>query len=182
MSFGFPALNQDLSGVQSAISEAFHEQILMFCAASNGGGNVDIAYPANQDQVICVNSADGNGNPSGYNPDEPKPGRNLSALGEDVKSSWPAHFRLGQQRRSGTSFATPIAAALAAVVLDYARHNMSESEEFDVSKLRMRKGMLEVLGLMSRNRGGYLYLDPGMLFDRSKSNIYGSLLDKLRKV
>jgi len=179
MSFGFPALNQDLEGIQSAINDAFHARVLMFCAASNGGGNVNIAYPANQDQVICVNSSNGEGNPSGFNPDEPKLGRNLCTLGEDVKSSWPKHFNLGQQRKSGTSFATPIAAALAALVLEYTRHNMLESDTFNVSKLRTRKGMVEVLGLMGRKRGEYLYLDPGKLFDKSKSNIYGSIMDVL---
>lgn len=183
MSFGFTAFNEDLKDIHSAISKAFKADVLMFCAASNGGGNVNIAYPANQDQVICVNSANGEGNPSGYNPDEPKPGRNLSALGEGVKSSWPTSFKLGQQRQSGTSVATPIAAALAAVVLDYVRHEMPESDKFYVSKLRMRKGMLEVLvGLMSKKRGGYQYLNPMQLFDRSRSSIYGTIRDVLMKV
>ncbi|CZR51216.1 uncharacterized protein PAC_01091 [Phialocephala subalpina] len=182
MSFGFTAFNEDLKDIHSAIGKAFKADILMFCAASNGGGNVNIAYPANQDQVICVNSANGEGNPSGYNPDEPKPGRNLSALGEGVKSSWPTRFKLGQQRQSGTSVATPIAAALAAVVLDYVRHEMPESDRFHVSKLRMRKGMLEVLELMSKRRGGYQYLNPMQLFDGSRSSIYGSIRDVLVKV
>jgi len=105
-----------------------------------------------------------------------------SALGEGVKSSWPTRFKLGQQRQSGTSVATPIAAALAAVVLDYVRHEMPESDRFYVSKLRMRKGMLEVLELMSKSRGGYQYLNPMLLFDRSRSSIYGSIRDILVKV
>ena len=183
MSFGFPSFKKGLKGIQDAIDEAFKAKILMFCAASNGGGNDDIAYPANQDEVICINSADGQGTPSTFNPDEPAMGRNLCALGEDVRSSWPTKFKLGQQRKSGTSFATPIAAALAAVVLDYARHHaQSEDEKFYVSQLRKRKGMLEVFRFMTRNRGNYLYLDPGKLFDKDMTNIYGSILDKLKKV
>lgn len=180
MSFGFPAYDKHLEGIQRAIGKASSARILMFCAASNGGGNTSIAYPANQNEVICVNSANGLGCPSEYNPGEAQEGRNLCALGEAVKSSWP---KLQQQRKSGTSFATPIAAALAAVVLDYVRQNMPDSDEFMISKLQMRKGMLEVLvKLMSRKRSDYYYLDPGKLFNEREQNIYGSILSVLVNV
>lgn len=180
MSFGFPAYEKHLEGIQRAICKAASTSILIFCAASNGGGNTNIAYPANQNEVICINSANGQGNPSGYNPGEAQEGRNLCALGEGVKSSWP---NLPQQRKSGTSIATPIAAALAAVVLDYVWQNMPDSDEFLVSKLQMRKGMLEVLiRLMSWDRQNYYYLDPGKLFNRKGRNIYGSILDVLVNV
>jgi hypothetical protein len=86
MSFGFPKLDEHLDGIQSAIEEAFQRRVLMFAAASNHGGNKDIAFPANQDQVICVNSTNGQGDPSGFNPSFEQ-GRNLGALGEWVMSS-----------------------------------------------------------------------------------------------
>ncbi|MCJ1349077.1 hypothetical protein MMC31_007313, partial [Peltigera leucophlebia] len=180
MSFGFPAYERHLKGIQRAIGKAYSASILIFCAACNGGGNTSIAYPANQNEVICVNSANGLGIPSEYNPGEAQEGRDLCALGEAVKSSWP---KLQQQRKSGTSIATPIAAALAAVVLDYFRQNMPDSDEFMVSKLQMRKGMLEVLvKLMGRKRSGYYYLDPGKLFNKREPNIYGSILSVLVNV
>ena len=180
MSFGFPAYDKHLEGIQRAIDKASSAHILMFCAASNGGGNTSIAYPANQNEVICVNSANGLGSPSEYNPGEAQEGRNLCALGEAVKSSWP---KLQLQRKSGTSIATPIAAALAAVLLDYVWQNMADGDEFMVSKLLMRKGMLEVLvELMSKKRLDYYYLDPGKLFDKRTPNIYGSILSVLVNV
>lgn len=169
-----------LEGIQRAICKASSASILIFCAASNGGGNTNIAYPANQNEVICVNSANGQGVPSEYNPGEAQEGRNLCALGEAVKSSWP---KLQIQRKSGTSIATPIAAALAAVVLDYVWQNMPEKDEFMVSKLQKPKGMLEVLvKLMSRKRLDYYYLDPGKLFNEREPNIYGSILSVLVNV
>lgn len=177
MSFGFPAYEKHLEGIQHAISKASSASILMFCAASNGGGNTRIAYPANQNEVICVNSANGLGRPSDYNPGEAQEGRDLCALGEAVKSSWP---KLQQQRKSGTSIATPIAAALAAIVLDYVWQNMPDSDEFMVSKLQMRKGMLEVLvKLMGKKILGYYYLNPGDLFSQRERNIYESILSVL---
>lgn len=184
MSFGFPAYEKHLEGIQRAICKAASASILIFCAASNGGGNTSIAYPANQNEVICINSANGLGVPSEYNPGEAQEGRDLCALGEGVKSSWP---NLQQQRKSGTSIATPIAAAIAAVVLDYVWQNMpdgvSASDKFLVSKLQMRKGMLEVLvKLMSRKRQNYYYLDPGKLFNEKGRNIYDSILHVLVNV
>lgn len=180
MSFGFPAYEKHLEGIQRAICKAASTSILIFCAASNGGGNTSIAYPANQNEVICVNSANGLGVPSEYNPGEAQEGRDLCALGEAVKSSWP---KLQQQRKSGTSIATPIAAALAAVVLDYVWQNMPDSDKFMVSKLQMRKGMLEVMvKLMSRKRQDYYYLDPGKLFNEKGRNIYESILNVLVNV
>lgn len=180
MSFGFLAYEEYLENIQRAIGTASSASILMFCAASNGGGNTSIAYPANQNEVICVNSANGLGAPSDYNPDEAQEGRNLCALGEGVKSPGP---KLRQRRKSGTSFATPIAAALAAVVLDYAQQNMRKGDEFTVSKLQKRNGMLEVLvRLMGRKRSGYYYLDPGKLFNERTPNIYESILNVLINV
>ena len=181
MSFGFPFLDEYLDGIQTAINEAFVSKILMFAAAKNDGANSGIAYPANQDQVICVNSTDGQGNPSKYNP-SPVIGRNLSVLGEDVLSSWPLHFRIGMQRKSGTSYATPIAAGIAAVVLDYARQKMQPNDRYAISKLRTPKGMQAVLSLMCKDRGGYRYLAPWEFFNEDKLNIYWAILDILKKV
>jgi len=181
MSFGFPFLEEYLDGIQTAINEAYVSRILMFCAAKNDGANSGIAYPANQDQVICVNSTDGHGNPSKFNP-SPVTGRNLSVLGEDVLSSWPVKLKGGMQRKSGTSYSTPIAAGIAAIVIDYARQKMQEREQFSIKKLSTPRGMQAVLSLMSEHRLGYQYLAPWELFNEERSNIYGAMLDALRKV
>jgi hypothetical protein len=184
MSFGFPEWTQDVQGIKTAIKDASNADILIFCAASNGGVSGDIAFPANQNEVICVNSANGQGTPSEFNPGEAKPGQNLCALGEDVKSSWPTHYNLGLQRKSGTSFATPIAAALAAVVLDYARNKMAEKDKFQVDKLKTKKGMFTVFEkLMSAKTKDYLVLKPGNLFTQATAeHIYGNIYSLLVKV
>ncbi|RDL36320.1 uncharacterized protein BP5553_05672 [Venustampulla echinocandica] len=178
MSFGFTAYNQDLEELQAVIKEVFRRDILMFCAASNNGGNGDIAYPADRDEVICINAADGEGSPSGFNPGEATLNRNFCALGENVKSSWPTRFNLGDQRKSGTSFATPIAASFAAIILGFCgNHKESASHVFEISKLKTRQGMMNALKLMGRKKGsGYLWLDPGKLFDSSRRDIFGDII------
>jgi len=183
MSFGFPEWAKGVQDIKTAIKAASGADILIFCAASNGGVSGDIAFPANQNEVICVNSANGQGTPSGFNPGEAKEGQNLCALGEDVKSSWPRHFNLGNQRKSGTSFATPIAAALAAVLLDYARDKMPDLDKFQIDKLKTKKGILKVFErLMSARTKDYIVLKPGDLFKEAKAayiygNIYSVLVD-----
>ena len=72
-------------------------------------------------------------------------------------------------RQSGTSCATPIAAGLAAIVLDIASINLTEE---DVSlqdrkqiwkNLRTRQGMSLVFEGMSNHRDGYDYIAPWTL-------------------
>jgi hypothetical protein len=184
MSFGFTTYNEDLEDLQAIIKDVFNRNILMFCAASNNGGNGKIAYPADRDEVICINAADGEGSPSGFNPGAAESDRNFCALGEDVKSSWPTRFNLGDQRKSGTSFATPIAASFAAIVLDFCRnHTESEKHTFEVSKLKTRQGMMNAFKLMGRERGRYIWLDPGQLFNGSRRDIFtfGLIIDAVNK-
>lgn len=181
MPFGFPALVEELHGIHTAIKDAFLSDILMFAAAGNDGGNSCIAYPATQDHVICVNSTDGYGNPSRFNPN-PIPGKNLSVLGEYVLSSWPTKLGNEQQRRSGTQYATPIAAAIAAIVMCYSKQNMQKSDAYHISKLRSPRGMKAVMELMSNERGGFRYLVPWGLFNERRVDIYGSILNVLRSV
>ncbi|EXJ77653.1 hypothetical protein A1O3_09882 [Capronia epimyces CBS 606.96] len=52
MSFGFPDFVPSLTNVQAAIHEAYTAGIVLFAAASNGGGNRRLAYPANRNEVI----------------------------------------------------------------------------------------------------------------------------------
>lgn len=149
----------------------------MFCAAGNSGGNRDIAYPADRDEVICINGADGEGTPSGFNPGEATVNRNFCALGESINSSWPTRFNLGDQRKSGTSFATPMAASFAATILGFCRdHAESGSHEFQISKLKTRQGMMNALRLMGRNKGDYIWLDPGKLFSSSRRDVFGDII------
>lgn len=152
-----------LNDIETAIRKASPR--LMFAAASNSGKNEPRAFPASDSHyVFCVHASTGNGQDGGINP-EVWSGFNFMTLGmgldlmekEDildpikrrkmVKQGWdPVKYK--QVVKSGTSFATPIAAGIAATVLDLA----ARVEAIDgraKKKLKTPEGMQKMLRLMS---------------------------------
>src|SRR3954468_1828091 len=179
MSFG---LEDDDEEVQKAILKAYESGIIMFAAASNNGGNEGVKYPAKQDEVICVYATDGMGKPYGKNP-SPLSGEthHFATVGIAVKSSWPRELHedktmCPEKRQSGTSFATPIAAGVAACVLDFAR--MNELDESMYKKLRSRQMMKQVfVSQLTTPMSGLNYINPWKLFDKSTESILALLKD-----
>lgn len=119
MSFGFPSREVDGYDLLSrSIRRAVNKDVLLFAAASNNGANTKRAYPARHPDVICIHSTNANGAPSDFNP-IPLQGDNLATVGEAIESAWPVHLcdremnKLCVARKSGTSFATPIASGVA---------------------------------------------------------------------
>ncbi|KAF2737107.1 subtilisin-like protein, partial [Polyplosphaeria fusca] len=127
MSFGFDKAH---AGIEAQLHRASGKHILVFAAASNDGATKanNIAWPAREKNVFCVFSATGEGANSSFNPPA-RPGLNFATLGEEVESDWPLPLLedaeresgVSTKRKSGTSFATPIAAGIAALVLEFAR-------------------------------------------------------------
>ena len=157
MSFGFYGGSR---AVQTAIQEAINNETLVFAAASNNGTQRDMTFPAWLEGVVCVNSANSNGVPSDFNP-EMKGANNFSILGENVKSAWITEGnKKPYKRMSGTSVATPIAAGVAAVVLEYALQNEPNSFIKDLEFLKYYNGMTEVFDAMSREKYGYRNVVP----------------------
>jgi hypothetical protein len=155
MSFGFP---KRVPAIDIAIDQA---PCLVFAAAANHGGNHERAHPAKHERVICVHSTDGNGNKSTFNPSPFLHCDNFSIVGEEIQSAWLGGTR---KRKSGTSFATPVAAGLAAFILEWARQQMPDDPEI-LRQLKTRGGMRTVFRLMAAPRDGYSYLAPWGLFD-----------------
>lgn len=172
MSFGFDKYH---AGVEAQLNRASAEHILVFAAASNDGvsKSVNVAWPAREKTVFCVFSATGEGKNSSFNP-PPIRGLNFATLGEEVESDWPIHLLSDQEkeegistaRKSGTSFATPITAAIAALVLEFARQPpLSDTPEV-ARQLKKLDRMEEVLERMSeQNVGRYHYVYPWLLFN-----------------
>ncbi|OPB42086.1 hypothetical protein A0O28_0032030 [Trichoderma guizhouense] len=156
MSFGFQTKSKD---IDDAIERAFRADKLMFAAASNEGGNKPRSRPGRNKKVICIHACDGKGNKGDMNP-SPVRGYNFTTLGVAVKSTWNKQVVY----KSGTSFATPVAAAFAADILEFANFRCELSEE-DRKLLYKRDGMLEVLRVISRERDKYDYIQPGHLWD-----------------
>ncbi|KAF5593782.1 subtilisin [Fusarium subglutinans] len=98
---------------------------LIFAAASNSGGNRSRPWPANHPGVFCIHVTNERAVPNlNMNPVAKSTMDNFATLGENIQSYWQ-----GEERCiSGTSFATPVAAAIAANILEFARRNLRADE------------------------------------------------------
>ncbi|EHK26381.1 uncharacterized protein TRIVIDRAFT_63697 [Trichoderma virens Gv29-8] len=176
MSFGFGSRNET---VYDAIKYAAFNDVLMFAAASNDGKNRPdgVAWPAIESNVICVHSGDGYGNPSSFTP-SPKENMRIMVLGECVRSAWPPNLGLpgNVKDMSGTSCAAPIAAGVAAFILDYARGFLSQQEWESLRRIDSMRRMFERLKDPD-NHTGYWWIKHWGLFDskRDESWIQGEI-------
>ncbi|KAE9364083.1 hypothetical protein N431DRAFT_120568 [Stipitochalara longipes BDJ] len=152
MSFGLDSKPQ---AVTDAMASAIDQDKIIFAAASNSGGNSGRAYPASWPGVICIHATDGYGNQAFFNPS--KEGEdNFATLGVAIESRWENRTVI----KSGTSFATPVAAGIAANVLQFAKnHKMSKYK-----LLCCYRGMREMFKWMSLQRGDYEYVSPWKVF------------------
>lgn len=195
MSFGFPTRNIDgYSELERAIENAYSKRILLFAAASNSGANLDRAYPARDQNVICIHSTDANGNRSKFSPTAISDNVNFATIGEAVESAWPVQLcdenldTTYVKYKSGTSFATPIAAGIAAFLLQYAKLHLTKDH---VYMLKRHSGMKAVLRKItkkseeSKNRDGYHYialsLYPDNLFGNDEAFIKYTIINALNQ-
>ena len=132
ISFGFLEYSDRIS---SAIAYARNKNgCVVFAAAGNNGKQSKTCYPARSPDAICVRSADALGVLSDFNPPA-RSGIKYYLPGERVASTWPkkiedqvetpSGFQGIWRRLSGTSTATPIAAAIAAQILHFQRYRGS---------------------------------------------------------
>ncbi|PVH69882.1 subtilisin-like protein [Cadophora sp. DSE1049] len=167
MSFGFERIHETL---YQAIKHAAYKDVLMFAAASNDGKNRPdgVVWPANEPEVICVHSGDGYGSPSGFTP-SPKENMKIMVLGECVSSAWPQKLNQpgDHKHMSGTSCAAPIAAGIAAVILDYARGFLKEEEWESLRRVRSVRRMFAELKDPD-NTTGYWWIKHWGLFDPNR--------------
>lgn len=155
--------------IDQAIHAALRANISIFAAAANNGGNRPRAYPSSKKSgIICIHASDGMGNDGGISPTPLAKRDNFSTLGIAIESKWDDNTVY----ISGTSFATPIAAALAANVLEFARKKC-ELSEHQQAKLHTLDGVRQMLELMvgrgTGTRGGYDYVMPFHLWTGNRS-------------
>ena len=183
MSFGIREYHER---IKIAISNALHNNILMFAAASNDGGNLGRSFPAKYPGVFCIHATDGNGNPSTFNPTADEKDVNFSLLGENVSSHWPAGKKGHNDVvniMSGTSVATPIAAGLAASIISFV---WQQERDLPAGRDSLGSWIKDVHAIdailkhmVKQRRVGYDYITPHILLDTdsSRKEVYNKIKD-----
>lgn len=150
--------------VTRAIEAANGAGILTFAAASNYGNLAEIVFPGRlytSYKVMCMFATDPSSRSSPlFNPSASRAARySFAVLGENV--SLPRVDGL----LSGTSYATMIGAAVAARILDFARHKDVRAKLRCAESLKTVEGMSAVFALMARGAvdNGYHCLSPWKL-------------------
>ncbi|GAW11383.1 hypothetical protein ANO14919_007270 [Xylariales sp. No.14919] len=173
MSFGFtrPPLV-----VKQALERA-KGKILVFAAMSNDGNNspTGAAWPARDlDYAIGIHSCkEGGRKTSDFTPPHVPATHNLMVVGEGIITHWPESKGGGFRVDDGTSFSTPAAAAMAALVLAfwYQRRGRKERTEVenlvDMEELRRNKVMSSLM-MQNMGTGGenanFSYVRPQLLW------------------
>ncbi|CEJ90862.1 hypothetical protein VHEMI06615 [[Torrubiella] hemipterigena] len=177
MSFGFEG---KIGIINKAMTNArkLDKPPLFFAATRNDGANKRIAWPASDHHAFGVSSTDGNGAPSPYNPDEDGAAPILYAFGEGVTVNRPAgNPKLTVTHISGTSFAAPTAAALAANLISFVRLALLASSDEDrviyaevPEQLEEIGGLLRVMQrcMMKKHSSGKMSLLPWDFLNKAR--------------
>ncbi|KAJ4315293.1 hypothetical protein N0V84_008449 [Fusarium piperis] len=154
MSFGF---DETIPLIRNALVEASKAEKppLFFAATRNDGAHKRMAWPARDSSVIGISSTDGNGLASPFNPSDKDTDSIMYAFGEGfpVEVAAPGNSKSSVTKYiSGTSYAAPVAAALAASLLGCVRmvtetlpldeRNMYQHVPSDLQRM---SGMIPVL-------------------------------------
>jgi len=166
MSFGFEHEEDRITqAIRRSVSDR-DGKVTFFAAASNSGGNGRELFPACLDEVISIRATTASGSfETGLNPPRTRNEAILATLGMSVPSS---DTRGSIIYKSGTSVSTALAAATAAMIMQYASRRPCGSTQDDFtcinSRLRTTRGMFNVLkGVSVKLEDGRYYLAPWKL-------------------
>ncbi|KAK3314098.1 peptidase S8/S53 domain-containing protein [Apodospora peruviana] len=178
LSLGFQV---EIPEIKEALAEATRPQdpnrspVIVFAAAANWANKTQVAFPASEPDVICISALDGYGIAVGNNP-EPLPTKRIATLGAAIASAWDGR----PVWLHGTSFAAPIAAGIAANVLEFAKQKMDASD-WEWRNLSSFRGMQDVLKLMCVRSGQFSFLAPWRIADKGLHTA-GDIAQAIREV
>ena len=157
-------IREDIPLLADVFQTAKKKGIIILASASNEGANRPITFPARlKNTVFCIGAADGKGYASPFNP--PFLGEEkYSALGEAVIGASPGNKYV---RKDGTSTATPIAAGIVAILVDFTRQFMDVakgSENYE----RIRRLFIKMSEATVEQP--YRYLAPQSFFGAGKNS------------
>lgn len=168
MSFGSTTINQDIEMAIQKARDTKPNPTIMFAAASNSGLNIHRTFPASDMNVIGIHSLDGYGNDNGgLNPPILTHRDNFGTLGLGIEMLWEGVSEF----KSGSSYATPIGAAVAAnllIWLDYMnKHRQDILDPYVYTFLRTTEGVRHMF-MRSRKHSESSKIDyvaPWFLFE-----------------
>lgn len=203
MSFGY---ENEVEVIEKALKHADEKGVLLVAAASNVGGNTGRAkrWPSTRDNVLAVYAAGGKGEEYTDNPPPRSNHYNFATLGV-MMPVWSTPDKEGTSQEiccTGTSYATPVAAAIAASILEFMWHTeTSYLRQYDrdpehrrlalqnrvniaKSAIVRASGMSKVFKMMAVSKGSYDYVQPTNLltseFIRPES-VFGNIVEELLK-
>lgn len=170
MSFGFDESDPELD---EALRLAQSKDILIFAAMANEGIYKAAAWPArDSDNTIGIHSCAEMGKTS--SPFTPKPSHerlDFMVLGENIFAHWLTGKGGGFRPVEGTSFATPVAVSMAALILAFTNQKVCRKlrEETEkkvrVKDLGSNRGMRRLLRAISEvSTDRYLWINPMLLW------------------
>ncbi|KAI0534306.1 hypothetical protein GGR58DRAFT_520508 [Xylaria digitata] len=156
----------DDEDIRRKIKLATANDTLVFAAASNYGNMKTIFFPARlRNDVFGIFSTDARAKVAGVslsiNPPRRRKGYNFAILGEDVVVS------PYEKPVTGTSYATSIAAGLAAKLIDFSRQSTPASSIRLVNHLHSFEGMAAVFMKMVGEETSYHCLRPWKLLEHA---------------
>ncbi|KAF5606589.1 uncharacterized protein FSUBG_5988 [Fusarium subglutinans] len=154
ISAGFRNYSKELD---EAVTKAKAAGVLVIAAASNWQNTNTVAFPARHNlSTMCIYSTNTGNQSSSFNPEPRVDTQNFAILGEGFQH--PDQRR--NERMSGTSMATAVAAGLAARIIDFSRQKDNKASIFRAQDVGKLPGMLSIFSTISKPAGNLRYISP----------------------